>query len=278
MNLNNVIVGFDLENENLNRNYKLIEIFSNSWKIWVNNLGKTDFNYSIPINGIVESIEKICSSDDFDRFVLIKGEVDFYKVVLNTYKKNYIIIEPGQWNLIKNTDLVCLSMPFSPIASIPEWYSDLCEYADSNNLKLFIDGAYLGTIKKKIYIPQSCKFFSLSVSKCFNASGLRSGILFCDQLTSTFKTKFLLKNYNYFAMQKVIDLLNTYDYYHCYNHFFNFSSSFCEKNKLILSDSVVLGYTYDLQHELKEKMALNSSINILRMPLAREYKELYYLY
>lgn len=277
MNLNNVISGFDLINENLSRKYDLIDHFTYTWKIWIDSYGKTEFNYSIPINGIVESIEKICSSNEFKRFVLIKGEVDFYKIVLENHKKNYLIIEPGQWHLLENNDLICISMPFSPIASIPEWYYDLCNYVDNKNIILFIDGAYLGTINKKIYIPKNCKFFSLSVSKCFNASGLRSGILFCDQITSTFKTKFLLKNYNYYAMEKVIELLKNNNYYACYAKNSSFALEFCKKNNLTMADSVVLGYTYNLDHPLKEKMNFNSALNILRIPLAREYRESNYL-
>jgi histidinol-phosphate/aromatic aminotransferase/cobyric acid decarboxylase-like protein len=273
MNFKNIISGFDV-NENLSRKYDLIDHFASTWETWIDSYGKTKFDYSIPINGIVESIEKICSSNEFNRFVLIKGEVEFYRVILENHKKNFLIIEPGQWNLLENNDLICISMPFSPTASIPEWYFNLCDYINNKNIRLFIDGAYLGTINKKIYIPNNCKFFSLSVSKCFNASGLRSGILFCDQIISTFKTKFLLKNYNYYAMEKAIELLKKYNYYDCYTKHINFASEFCEKNNLTLSDSVVLGYTYKLNHELKEKMNFNSSLNIYRMPLAREYREL----
>ena len=77
-----LIKGFDLPNESLSRNYDLIPKYDLAWRDWLQTTGK-QFKNSIPTNGIVESIEKICSSNEYKRFVIIKGEVAFYKILLD---------------------------------------------------------------------------------------------------------------------------------------------------------------------------------------------------
>lgn len=240
----NVIHGYDLPNESLGRNYDLIEKYENAWRSW---LGLSSFEYAIPTNGIVESIEKICSSKDYKRFVIIENEVKFYESILKNYNQNYIVIRPYDWAVLHEDDLICLSMPFSPIASIPTWYYDLCRYIKDKSIFMFIDGAYLGTIGEKLHIPENCKLFAVSVSKCFNASGLRSGMLFCEHVPTLFKTKVHLANYNYYAMAKTIELLNEYDYYYMYDTFRDTQLKICEEQGLTPADSVVLGYNKDLR-------------------------------
>jgi len=149
----NVIHGFDLPNENLNRQYSLVTRYEQTWRDW---LALTKFNHAIPTNGIVESIEKICSSNDYVRFVIIENEVKFYQSILDYYNQNYIVIKPGEWDKLEENDLICLSMPFAPIASITDWYYDLCKYIQDKPIYMFIDGAYLGTINKRLYIPDNC--------------------------------------------------------------------------------------------------------------------------
>lgn len=241
----NVIYGFDLPNENLARQYSMSYEYELVWRDW---LSLTKFKVGIPTNGIVESIEKICSSKDYKRFVIIKGEVKFYESILKHYNQNFIEIEPGQWGQLSDGDLICLSMPFAPIGSITDWYFDLCEYIEGKPIYMFIDGAYLGTINKKLYIPDNCILFACSISKCFNASGLRAGILFCDEVPSLFKTKVYLANYNYYAMEKAIDLLKTYDYYYTYDTYINTQIEVCKKYNLIQADSVLLGYDKNSRH------------------------------
>lgn len=270
--MKNIITGFNLPNEHLSRNYELVKTYENVWLNWLNTTGKKKFNFNIPINGIVESIEKICSSSEFERFVLIRGEVDFYKNVLLNYSKNFIIIDPGQWNLLKDNDLICLSMPFSPFGNIPEWYFDLIKYTSNKNIFLFIDGAYLGTIEKTLYIPANCKYLAVSVSKCFNASGLRSGILFCDHVLKNFVIKKNLENYNYYAMEKTIDLLTKYNSLYTFNKYRQFQVDVCKKYNLIPSESVVLGYTFDLNNEYKQIMNFNKELNVLRYSISKDLK------
>ena len=139
-------------------------------------------------------------------------------------------------------------MPFAPIASITDWYYDLCRYISTKKIYMFIDGAYLGTINKKLFIPDNCILFAVSTSKCFNASGLRTGILFCDKVPSLFKTKTYLQNYNYYSMEKAIELLNKYDYYYAYNKYASIQKEICKKYGLTVADSVVLGYKGDLRY------------------------------
>ena len=241
----NVIHGFDLPNENLNRQYSLVTRYEQTWRDW---LALTKFNHAIPTNGIVESIEKICSSNDYVRFVIIENEVKFYQSILDYYNQNYIVIKPGEWDKLEENDLICLSMPFAPIASITDWYYDLCKYIQDKPIYMFIDGAYLGTINKRLYIPDNCILFAVSISKCFNASGLRAGILFCNEIPSLFKTKVHLANYNYYAMEKAIELLETYDYYYMYDTYAEIQKEICKKNKLTTADSVVLGYNKTSRH------------------------------
>jgi histidinol-phosphate/aromatic aminotransferase/cobyric acid decarboxylase-like protein len=241
----NVIHGFNLPNENLDRKYSLINQYEEAWRDW---LALTKFDHAIPTNGIVESIEKICSSSDYNRFVIIENEVKFYQSILDNYNQNYIVIKPGEWDRLEANDLICLSMPFAPIASITDWYYDLCEYIQDKPIYMFIDGAYLGTINQRLYIPDNCILFAVSISKCFNASGLRAGILFCNNIPSLFKTKVHLANYNYYAMEKTIELLQTYDYYYMYDTYANIQKEICEKNNLIAADSVVLGYNETSRH------------------------------
>ena len=238
-----VIYGFDLPNENLGRQYNLIQKYEQTWRDW---LGLIRFKHAIPTNGIVESIEKICSSKDYQIFVIIEGEVKFYELILRD--KNYTIIKASEWNKLQEGDLICLSMPFSPIGSIPDLYYGLCEYIKDKPIYMFIDGAYLGTINKKLHIPDNCILFAVSVSKCFNASGLRAGILFCEEIPSLFKTKVYIKNYNYYAMEKAIELLKKYDYYYMYDQYRDIQLKICKENNLTPADSVVLGYNCKSRH------------------------------
>ena len=270
----NVIYGYDTQ-EFLGRNYGLIDPFCDTWKGWLEFAiyGKRNFQKSIPINGIVEAIEKICTSN-FKRFVIFKGEVKFYEHIFKTYKKDYIILDPKDFDKITPSDLVCLSMPFSPTASIPLWYKELCQYLEKNNIDTFIDGAYIGTINKKVYIPSTCKFFAVSCSKPFNASGLRSGILLCDKILENFKTKVKLGNYNYYSMLKSIELLDNYNCFYAYNKFRKLQENFSVKNTLLCGDSVVLSYTKDNNHHLKEQMIYNCDLNLYRLCIPMALKEL----
>ena len=89
MEINNrphVIHGFDLPEQNLGRQYELIDQYETAWRDW---LALNKFEHAIPTNGIVESIEKICSSKDFTRFVIIENEVKFYQLILDHYNQNY---------------------------------------------------------------------------------------------------------------------------------------------------------------------------------------------
>ena len=242
-----LIKGFDLPNESLSRNHNLIPKYDLAWRDWLQTTGK-QFKNSIPTNGIVESIEKICSGNEYNRFVIIKGEVAFYKILLEYHSKNYIEIEPNEWDKLQDDDLICLSMPFSPIASIPDWYKTLCDYIENKNIYMFIDGAYLGTIKKKIHIPDNCILFATSISKCFNASALRAGILFYDKVPVLFKSKVLIKNYNYISMKKTIELLDKYDYYYTYNNYWHVQKMICAGWNLKAADSVLVGYDSDSRY------------------------------
>lgn len=263
----NIINGYSLPNLNYDRNYELIEKFNKTWYEWLQPtlLNKTNFKYHMPINGIVEAIEKICSSQDYERYVIFEGEVKYYENILKIYKKKFIKIKYNQLDKIENNDLVCCSMPFSPFGSIPEWYSDLCSFVEEKNIPMFIDGAYLGTVNKKVYIPTTCIFFAASVTKCFNAPALRSGILMFDNLLSTFCAKYKLANYNYYSMEKAITLLNNFDCFYTYNKYIKQYLKFCSTNNLEISDSVVLAYTYNFDHKLKNKMQVNNDLKILRL-------------
>lgn len=270
----NVIHGYDTV-YSLGRNYDLIEPFVQSWKSWLEPAiyGKKEFKIKIPINGIVEAIEKICTSN-FKRFVIFEGEVKFYQHIFETYNKEYIVINPTQFNQIESEDLVCLSMPFSPVASVPIWYADLYQYLEKNNIPVFIDGAYIGTIGKSIYIPKTCKFFAVSCSKPFNAGGLRSGILFCDEIIDNFKSKVKIANYNYYAMEKTIELLDQFDCFYAYNNFRSLQENYSIKNNLICSESVVLSYTKDENHPLVHKMIYNENLQLYRLCIPMALKEL----
>lgn len=236
-----VIHGFDLPNESLSRDYGLVSRYDKTWRSWLQTEGKV-FDHSIPTNGIIESIEKICSSNEYKRFVIIQDEVEFYSLILRYHSKNFTVIKAGDWNRLQEDDLICLSMPFSFNGSIPDWYQDLCNYIEDKKINMFLDGAYLGTINKKLYIPDNCILFATSISKCFNASGLRAGILFYDKLPSLFKAKFLIANYNYTSMRKAIELLNIYDYYYMHRNYWHIQKLVCATHNIQPADSVILGY------------------------------------
>jgi len=270
----NVIHGYNIFEKKLNRQYDLIDPYISSWIKWFmpGICGKTTFKHYIPINGIVEAIEKICSNKTFNRFVILQGEVPFYENILKAQKQNYIKINPNNLSEIKSGDLVCISMPFSATASIPDWYKELCDYLEKHNIQSFIDGAYIGTINKSVYIPSTCIFFSLSCSKPFNASGLRSGILCCEEILDSFIPKIKLANYNYYTMETSIELLEKYNCFYVYNYFRRLQEDYCSLHNLICSDSVVLSYTFNLDHNLKDIMIYNDDLKMYRLCMPKVLK------
>lgn len=262
----NVIKGITVKvTENYQRNYELIDVFNNAWIEWLK-LGVQNqlyFQNYIPTNGIVESIEKICSDSSFGTFGILHGEVGFYKQIFKAYNINYKIIKTID-DMI-NIDLICMSYPFSAYGSITDFQSNIVDYCEKNNIKMFLDGAYIGTTGNLFSIPKCCEFLALSASKPFNAPGLRSGILFTKQsIPKNFKTKIYLGNYNYFSMPQVISLLQENSIFSLYQNYRKFQEKIANTYKLDYGQSVILLYTKNLNHQLAGSMIYNDDCKIYR--------------
>lgn len=243
------------------------------WKDWLLKDDLLDISFdkyiAMPTQGIVEAIEKICSQRNIKRYVLIAGEVPFYQLSLSKQERNFIVIQPKEYQQIKQGDLLCLSMPFSPFASMMNWYDSLMQYCDLNNIDVFLDCAYFGTTNKKIRIYDCVKYLSFSLSKPYGIPGLRAGILFCKTIPDMLKTKYAIYNYHFYAMKKANEYLQTYSPLYSYNTYRDDQLRVCEEFQLIPSDSVVLGYTSNLDHVKRDLMNHNEEVDILRLPISK---------
>lgn len=162
------------------------ETFLEHWTAWINHSQSLSFkgcetnNWAIT-NGIHDALTNQILYRSGSTFYTFYGDYQFYDILLEReiHKKIYL----NDIEDILEKSYVIISIP-NHCGSIPPEFKTLVKHAMNNDIKIFLDCAFYGTILKGV-VDTSLSCFdavAFSLSKPFLMGGIRTGIVFSNDL------------------------------------------------------------------------------------------------
>jgi hypothetical protein len=219
-------------------------ILSNDYKLkYQKFLGIIDFDQINITTGITQSIDIWLMKNKIKTLNLFVGEYSYYQNVAKFLNMNINFIK--HINQIKE-GILAISFPFCDNGCFQN-IDEILNYCDVNDIKVFLDLAYYGTTKK-IKIPNNncIDVIAHSMHKIIPVFQYRCGIRFTKKydddpielLNQNNHLPFLGMNmaYNYILHNDINSLYEKYRIKQI---------SICNKLKIIPSDSIIMGYSFD---------------------------------
>ncbi len=176
------------------------ETFLKHWTSWINHSdslsfkGCEEYDWAIT-NGIHDALTNQILYHTGSTFYTFYGDYQFYDILLQgeIHKKIYF----SDIEDIPEKSYVIISIP-NHCGYIPSEFKTLTEHALNNEIKIFLDCAFYGTILKGV-VDTSLHCFdaiAFSLSKPFLMGGIRTGIVFSNNLAPSLK-EIMKYYYNY---------------------------------------------------------------------------------
>lgn len=187
----------------------IVQEYYSAWTNWLKESPDLDFSgcqlkkHWAICNGIHDALVQQINyvSTKFKHFYTFQEDYHFYGPLLSG--KPHTQITPEEIERISPNSYVILSIPHHS-GFIPDWLPLLVRQCELTDSRIFLDGAFWGTIEKG-QVDTSLAVFdcvAFSISKAFQAGGCRIGIAFSDNLAPSLRGP-MLPQYNYWPINSV---------------------------------------------------------------------------
>lgn len=223
-----------------------VKDFLEEYKEWMqkghNINGLDKFTHLSYANGTTEVFDKFYLRHLEKRLRFFKGEYYYHSIAAREwFRDRFAFIED---DVIKNDDVVVISIPFSDTGNLHFYYDWLMKECCEKNVPVLIDMAYINLTKNfELSLDYDCiETVATSLSKVFPVQYYRIGMRLNKEFRDDTLDAYTDQNYvNQTSVNMGCHLINNFSNTHTYNKYINKQKKICWELDVEPSDCVIFG-------------------------------------